>query len=375
MRTLLLVLCFGVSLMLSAQTDLTGSFEFNGATRDYRLHLPPDDVAPAQPALVLNLHGYTSFAAEQEGYSRMNEVADTAGFVVCYPNGLNREWNVGWAFNRNTDDVGFLRELVARLVDEYDLDPLRVYTCGMSNGGFMSYRLACEASDVFAAAGSVTGGMVPGLRTSCDSSSRVVPVMQVHGTNDPTVAFGGSFLNDPIDVTVQYWADRHGVAGNALTLAVPDRVDDGLTTTRYAYVDPVRLDTLVDYYVVEGGRHTWPGGAGGQAGQTQDFSASASLWQFFRQFSLPPPVSVSSGFRQNTFRVWPNPAREQLHFAAQGYVRELTLYAAAGQEVLRKRIGAGEGQLDLPPLAPAHYYVRVTSAGATEHAVLMVKKG
>ena len=373
---LLLALGFGVSPLLG-QTDLTGSFTFDGAVRDYRLHLPPDGVGPDALPLVLNLHGYTSNAVQQEGYSRMNEVADTAGFAVCYPNGLNREWNVGWAFNRATDDVGFLRALVDTLVARHGLDRGRVYSCGMSNGGFMSYRLACEASDVFAAVGSVTGGMVPGRRATCDTSGAVLPVIQIHGTADPTVAYGGSFINDPIETTVAYWAGRFPAVSDTLVSTVPDRADDGLTTVRTQYVTRDGGGgevTLVDYYLTEGALHTWPGGAGNRAGQTEDFSASAALWQFFRQHSRAFVSDVEAvGFRQNPFRVWPNPARESLRFAPSERARVLTLHDATGRQVLRKRIAAGQTTLELPRLPAGQYYGQVTGSAPAQSLRLSIR--
>ena len=363
MRTLLTLVAwgFGVSLTgLSAQTDLTGGFTFDGQARDYRLHLPPDTAGFGRLPLVLNLHGYTSFAAQQEGYSRMNEVADTAGFAVCYPNGLNREWNVGWVFNRPTDDVGFLLALVDTLVANYGFDADRIYACGMSNGGFMSYRLACEASGTFAAIGSVTGGMVPGLRGRCEDTERVVPVMQIHGTDDPTVPFRGGLINDPIDTTVAFWARRHGVTGNLESSDIPDRADDGFTTRRYRYLSDDGDVSLVEYYVVDDGLHTWPGGAGNLRGQTQDFSASAALWRFFEQHSLATvSEAVEAGFRQNLLRVWPNPlVGRELHVSPSDERRVFLLTDAVGRELLRETIPPGQTRVALPVLPKGVYLVR-----------------
>lgn len=279
-------------LLVLSQTT-TGSFVYQGLTRDYRVYVPPT-YSPANPApLVFNLHGYTSNALQQEFYSGMNAVADTAGFIVCYPNGVSNAWNSGFSppYNGGVDDVGFLSALIDMLGAQYNIDPYRVYSCGMSNGGFMSFRLACDLEDRIAAVGSVTGTMT-GLQFANCSASRPVPVMQVHGTLDQTVAYFGNALSEPVDSVLAYWRNVNGCTAPAVLDTLPDLVQEGSTVTTQ-YWGGCQGGTEVLHYKVASGGHTWPGAFPIPSGITnQDINASVELWEFFLRHSHPNPVLV-----------------------------------------------------------------------------------
>ena len=122
--SLICLFCLLGATLLPAQTQ-TGSFTYGGATRDYRFYVPGSYNANTPTALVFNLHGYTSNAGQQEIYSGMNSVADTAGFIVVYPNGIGNAWNSGFTppYNGGTDDVGFLSQLIDVMSAQYNIDP------------------------------------------------------------------------------------------------------------------------------------------------------------------------------------------------------------------------------------------------------------
>ncbi|RMF00022.1 MAG: hypothetical protein D6772_06880, partial [Bacteroidetes bacterium] len=154
-----LIAALGVPDAAYSQERIIGRITHDGLEREYRLYVPAAYDGQSPWPLVFNFHGFTSNAAQQEIYSNMNTVADTAHFLVCYPEGIGNAWNVGWSFGSTADDVGFVDALIDSLSLAYELDAGRIYACGMSNGGFMSYRLACERSNRFAAIASVTGSM------------------------------------------------------------------------------------------------------------------------------------------------------------------------------------------------------------------------
>jgi len=141
--------------------DEEKSFEHQGRRRTYIVHVPPGLDRSRPVPLVLVLHGGVVNAYFTAHNTGMNAVADREGFIAVYPNGTGRfedrilTWNVGFGFayalRNNIDDVGFLRELTGRMIAGYGVDAGSVYATGISNGGIMSYRLASEASDVFAA--------------------------------------------------------------------------------------------------------------------------------------------------------------------------------------------------------------------------------
>ena len=157
--TLLFSLC--LPLLSIGQQTIDGSITFAGIQRDYILYVPeiytPGEAVP----LILNFHGYTSNAFEQLNYGEFRPIADTAGFIVVHPMGTvdllgNTHWNVGWGTS-SVDDLGFTAALIDSLSAEYSINQDRIYSTGMSNGGFMSYHLACELSERIAAIASVTG--------------------------------------------------------------------------------------------------------------------------------------------------------------------------------------------------------------------------
>jgi len=141
--------CFG----LSAQ-NIDASFTHDGILREYIVHLPTDYVQGNQLPVVLNLHGITSNASQQLFYSNFNPVSDTGNFIVVYPEGTEivggtgRQWNVNFPFStNNADDVGFISNLIDTLHADYNINLDKVYVTGMSNGGYMAYKLACELTD------------------------------------------------------------------------------------------------------------------------------------------------------------------------------------------------------------------------------------
>ncbi|HAP59482.1 MAG TPA: esterase, partial [Cytophagales bacterium] len=180
MRYLIFLL---VCVTVGAYGHETNTFTHKGKERTYYLHLP-EDLSPNAP-LVFVLHGYTSNAENIMNYSGMLQEADKQGFAVVFPQGtkaINGEtyWNAQLKMGK-TDDIGFLTELAGYLQKTHALNPEATFACGMSNGGFMSYTLACEKPQVFRAIASVTGTMSAGTWKKCQSGP-AVPIFQVSGT-------------------------------------------------------------------------------------------------------------------------------------------------------------------------------------------------
>lgn len=293
-RLVLIVMSSMVASISTAQNS-TGSFDFGGQTRDYRLHVPPTYNGATPIPLVFNLHGYTSNAAQQEFYSGMNGVADTASFIVCYPNGIANSWNSGFTppYFGGVDDVGFISVLIDSLASQYNIDPARVYSCGMSNGGFMSYRLACELEDRIAAIASVTGTMTSLQFDNC-TPSRPIASLQIHGTLDQTVSYQGNALSLSVDSLLQYWVQANGCTQPVVLDTLPDLVQEGSTITTQKWTNCAG-GTEVYHYKVANGGHTWPGAFSIPSGITnQDIKASGEIWNFFNRFSHPAPVLVGN---------------------------------------------------------------------------------
>lgn len=266
--------------------------------RKVLVHLPTgyDTASPAP--LVLAFHGgggHAEHMAENYGLQRK---ADEAGFVVAFPNGYSRfpggrlaTWNAGGccgeARDRSSDDVGFARAVVAAMRAKYSIDASRVFATGMSNGGMLSHRLACEAADVFRAVASVAG---TDATTNC-SPSRPVSVLHIHARDDDHVLFDGgagakafrdeskvmAFVSVPD--TVSRWVQRdHCPAPAQRTLDVPGARCDTYSGCAGA--------TRVQLCVTDTGGHSWPGARTarrGQAATSTALDANDVIWRFFEQ--------------------------------------------------------------------------------------------
>lgn len=247
--------------------------------RSYIVHVPTGYGDAAVP-LVLNLHGYRATADIQQSYSQMDGKADAEGFVVVYPQGEGSPpaWNAGGCCGgATTDDVGFLAALLDALEEELCIDPRRVYVTGLSNGGFMSHRLACEMADRIAAAAPVAGT----IAVDPCRPARPIPVLHIHGTADATVPYEGGWSKGARETMVE-WAERNGC--------------DPTSATTFQNGDS-RCETWsgceggadVVLCTVEGGGHTWPGSFDVPAlgYTTKDLVANDVIWTFFAAHPKP----------------------------------------------------------------------------------------
>lgn len=254
-----------------------GTIDVAGIERSYRLHVP-DDLA-AEPALVVMLHGGVGSAAQAERSYGWNDAADTAGFVVAYPDGIQRTWNAGdccgGAARTGVDDVAFLTALVAELQREYGISPERTFATGMSNGAMMTYRLACE-TDLFAAIAPVAGTIV----TDCPDPAPA-SVLHIHGLDDSQVRMDGEPGDGIGDVDGMPIADVNALWRTADGCGEPVSAAAPPVTTSTASCADGRTVTLV---TVAGAGHQWPGSVAreGATDQPSDaFEATALIWAFF----------------------------------------------------------------------------------------------
>ena len=329
------------------------TFEFEGIERDYKVFLPegydPGDLHP----LVFNLHGLGSNAFEQQLYSAFDLVADTAGVIVVYPNAVNNQWNV---FSpEGVNDVGFISALLDTMLVNYGVDPDRVYSTGMSMGGFMSYRLACELDTRIAAIASVTGL----LAFSPCEPSRTVPVLQIHGTADPVVPY--SF----VPLTISFWTQYNNCPAEPVITDLPDiDTTDGSTVT-LSYYGLCDDSSEVILYTVNGGEHTWPGSAINIGITNQDIDASTEIWNFFRKYSLDDNLGLADrDANAYQLHLYPNPFREyatlEIHGPASAAYR-MRIYDMHGRRVREQEYPHDQRMLlERGGLGPGVYFIELT---------------
>ncbi|MGH1345287.1 MAG: extracellular catalytic domain type 1 short-chain-length polyhydroxyalkanoate depolymerase [Nannocystales bacterium] len=258
------------------------SLEHGGLSRTYDLYIP-ETVDVTQPAtLVLNFHGLLGNPAQQAVFSLYDAAAADAGVIVAYPAGTSNSWNsglcCGGAQSSGIDDVGFARTVVQHIGLGSCVDTAKVFAIGMSNGGHMAHRLACEAADVFAGVASVAGVLT---MLEC-SPARPISVQQFHGTADTIVRYDGVGPGFPgARDTMQSWAARNGCAP---VPNVTHQQGDSTCETWTACDDGVEVTLCT----VEGGGHCWPGNASCTFGSsTTDVAANDVFAQLMASQSLP----------------------------------------------------------------------------------------
>ena len=325
------------SAVTTAQTTINGSFMHDNLVRDYKLYIPASYQSGTPVPLVFNLHGYTSDNTQQFLYADFRAIADTANFIIALPNGTidptgNRYWDTFGL--GQVDDLGFITALLDTISAHYSIDPQRVYSTGMSNGGFMSYDLACFRSERFAAIASVTGTMLTSRLSTC-AAVHPTPVMQIHGTADPTVNFLGGSGMAGIENLVQHWVDFNNCDPTPEYTQLPDiNTTDGCTAEHFVYPNGDNGST-VEFYKVLGGGHTWPGSPFVIGVTNQDFNACKEIWRFFSQYTLNMDAGLqSTAAAEKAFTVGPNPSMDNFLIQFNGpEKRTITLWDVAGKLV------------------------------------------
>lgn len=275
--------------------DYRFTIQHGGQTRMYRVHVPTG-YDPATPApLLVAMHGgggNMDYQANDTYYGQITQ-SDRRGFVAVFPNGFSKRrngwfatWNAGNccadARDQNIDDVGFIRQVVTNITRQMNIDRSRVYATGMSNGGMMAYRLACEMPDVFSAIAAVAG---TDNTRSCTPRSPV-SILHIHARDDGWVQFTGGAGPDTRDISkvtdftsvassVAKWVRLNGCpATHQRSLEKP-----GAFCELYS---PCRDQARVQLCVTDSGGHSWPGGVKPRGGEpSQAISANDVMWDFF----------------------------------------------------------------------------------------------
>lgn len=272
-----------------------------GVERSYTVHVPPSYRQGEPVPLVFVFHGGGGEGAGMAEVSGFNAVSDSGGFIVVYPDGIDKNWNDGRPqINPGVDDVGFVRDMLARLQAEYSIDTARVYATGISNGGFMSYRLAIELDGTFAAIAPV-GALLTEQLYSMPPPATPVSVLLIEGVDDPFVPWEGGGVGViggrrgtvvSAEATLDYWVKVDGCGATPVATDLADSDPDDGTTVREELYGGGREGSEVELLAIEGGGHTWPGGLQYLPERTigrtsRDILASQVIWDFFKAHSLP----------------------------------------------------------------------------------------
>ena len=238
------------------------------------LHIPPS--APAGEPLVLALPGAGQTASEFARYTGYSRLADQRQFIVAYPTATGNRpfWNVSGTSAGKPDDVAYLRDVIAAALRAACADPARVGVTGVSNGGGMSARMACDAADLITAAAPVAGGY--GSLPDCHPA-RPVAIMEIHGTDDRVVPYAGKGSDGfgAVPLFLAQWLRLDGCPRPSARRSPAHGVDE----LRWA---PCGAGTAVVHERVHDAEHGWPG-TDDESGR-HGFSSTAQTWAFLSAY-------------------------------------------------------------------------------------------
>lgn len=257
------------------------TLQHDGETREYIIYIPSTYDGSSAVPVVLNFHGFGGLASEYMTTADMRPQAESDTFILVYPQGacLNgfSHWNAALPGNgnkSNVDDLGFVSSLIDQLNSTYNIDQDRIYACGYSNGGMMSYALACYLSEQIAAIGSVSGAMLD--QSSTCVPSHPIPLINLHGTSDDVLPYNGNTEINSIESSLDYWVNLNNTN---TTATLNTAKTNGMTIEHHTYAGGDSSVT-VEHYKLVGGGHEWFNM------NYQGANTSQLIWDFFSQYDV-----------------------------------------------------------------------------------------
>jgi len=351
-------------------------FTYQGKVRTYLAHWPAQISTKEKIPLILALHGGGGNAFTMESISGLSQKADSSHFLVVYPEGTHKDglafrtWNAGWccgyAANNQIDDVGFIDTLIHILKQQFTIDENRIYVTGMSNGGFMAYRIACELSSKIAAIAPVAATMT---LSDCEPT-RGVSIIHFHSYLDTHVPYYGGIgsglshhYNPPLDSVLNAWSFHDSCLVNRDTLTNNEK----FTLIRWGHC---HCNREILYYITHDGGHSWPGNPDGGS---QYLNATDLMWEFFKKHPLlcdsASYINQESFFADKPF-VSPNPFHSTFIIKPYDPSQKVSfeIYDLSG----RKIIQLPNKPIQTPQIPKGFYLLKVTS-GKQRYFIKIVK--
>jgi polyhydroxybutyrate depolymerase len=295
MKALNILLLLLLGLRVTGRAQLAEAhITVEGQNREFVTYLPPPPPAGTTEKLpvIISLHGRLGTATGQMRFADFRPLADREKVIIICPQGIGRSWNDGRgtpAHDQGINDVKFIDQLISYVTSTYNADPARIYITGMSNGGFMCSRLACQLRGRIAAIAVVGASM--DIADEYQPSGPM-PVMYIQGTKDPLVPYQGGAMKKGAQGSIyshqdvlKKWAAIDSCSGGPVVTRLSPLVNDGTSVSREEYSSSGRIKVVG--YTITGGGHTWPGGSQylpkmfiGPVSHNLD--ACQAIWEFFK---------------------------------------------------------------------------------------------
>ncbi len=353
------ILFYLAPLLSYSQQTIFDAITHDGLQREYISYIPANYTGNMPVPLILNFHGFTLSATDQMNDCDFRPIADTAGFIVVHPQGTlyfgMSHWNVGgWVVGSTVDDLGFVESLIDSLSLDYNIDQSRIYSTGYSNGGFMSYLLACQLDNKFAAVASVAGSMSSQTYNSCNPQ-QPVPVLEIHGTADYTIPYNGSLWSEPIDTVINFWVGTNNcIPVPVITPIANIDTTDGSTVESFVYNSSTSNVNVEHMKVISGG-HTWPGSWG-----NMDIDASIEIWNFFSKYDGNDIIIAVDESTKESNRlspnIYPNPCSSSIYVDVDiSEPEKYSITSSLGQTIESGWLTQKSNHLDISWLQPDIY--------------------
>jgi polyhydroxybutyrate depolymerase len=358
------LLIFTTFLSISyAQEYISETMQHDGLTREYSIYVPASYNGTSDFPLLFNFHGGNDVIANWQTASDMRPMADTADFILVYPqarpdpsdgNSLNWIPKTPGTF----DDVPFISALIDTIASNYQIDQNRIYACGYSLGGDMSFEVGCKLSNRIAAIAPVARTMQANPNSFC-SPVHPTGVMTILGTDDFISPYDGIIFNGieyyiSAEATHSYWATHNNCNATATMSTVSPSVE------RYTWATASGCSYVEELKVIGGG-HDWPGSFGNMT-----IDANVEIWQFVSKFDINGLIGCTTtsineyNSTQENYRVYPNPLNSQLTIEMEiAKEKEFRLYNPIGELVLSGVLNSRKNIIDLSLLAPNVYILNI----------------
>ena len=364
---LLFIVCISFSY---AQGYISETIQYDGLTREYSIYVPASYDGTTSFPLLFNFHGGGGDIASQIAIADMSPIADTENFIVVYPQ-ARQDPSDGNSFNwipkvpGTFDDVPFISSLIDTIAINYEIDQNRIYACGYSLGGDMSFELACKLNSRIAAIAPVARTMQANPDSFC-FPEHPTGVLTILGTDDNTSPYNGItyvgveyYLSAA--ATHSYWANHNNCDVNPTMSTVSPSVEryTWSTTSGCSYVEELK---------VIGGGHDWPGSFGNMT-----IDASEEIWQFVSRYDINGLIECSTAsineYSKDNFRVYPNPVNSELTIEMDlSEEKKYRIYSTIGELVSSGKLNSNLNTIDLSSLPPNVYVLNINS-----HSVKLVK--
>ncbi len=376
---MLISLFFYCSFTIHAQQTIKKTLIHDGIEREYILYIPANYTGNTLVPVVFNFHGYTANAAQQMRYGDFRPLAEQHGFLIVHPQGTidihgNTHFNVGRG-RSTTDDVGFTAALIEELSSSYMIDSKRIYSTGMSNGAFMSYRLACELNDKIAAIASVTGSMVKEQQNNC-TILHPTPILEIHGTSDHVIPYDGNNDFEAITDVLNFWTVSNNGDITAVITAIEDsNTTDDTTAEHHVYAHGDNGVT-VEHFKIIGGTHKWPGNPYPSSGTNYDIDTATEIWKFFSKYDIDGATQVLSVDNESVVRnakmnIYPNPATSYIKVGGNSIEQRLAykIISLQGMLITTGKVTPRNAEINISSLTSGVYFLIIEN---TSYKILKI---